>query len=136
MNYQIALSQCSSDHSDKNILIYLKCSCNPYDFNNVLFKFFPLTCLILGVFFLRFYFFIFRDRGREGGKGEKHQCVVASHMPPTGNLACNPVMCPHQTSDPLVRRPLLNPLSHTSQGWLVLILNSSVENVKTSVNFT
>ena len=25
---------------------------------------------------------------------EKHQCVVASHAPPTGDLACNPGMCP------------------------------------------
>ena len=27
-------------------------------------------------------------------EGEKHQCVVASHMPSTGDLACNPGMCP------------------------------------------
>ena len=39
----------------------------------------------------RFYLFIFRQRGRQG---EKHQCVVASHAPPTGDLACNPGMCP------------------------------------------
>ena len=26
--------------------------------------------------------------------GEKHQCVVASHMSPTGDLAHNPGMCP------------------------------------------
>ena len=46
-------------------------------------------------FFLRFYLFIFRQRGREGEReGEKHQCVVASHMPPTGDLASNPDMCP------------------------------------------
>ena len=33
--------------------------------------------------------------GREGeGEGEKHQCVVASHVPLTGCLACNPGMCP------------------------------------------
>ena len=32
-----------------------------------------------------------REREREG---EKHQCVVASHAPPTGKLACNPGMCP------------------------------------------
>ena len=32
--------------------------------------------------------FIFRENGKEGEKeGEKHQCVVASHMPPTGDLA-------------------------------------------------
>ena len=33
--------------------------------------------------------------GREGEReGEKHQCVVASRMPPTGDLACNPGMSP------------------------------------------
>ena len=32
---------------------------------------------------------------REGeGEGEIHQCVVASHVPPTGDLACKPGMCP------------------------------------------
>ena len=45
--------------------------------------------------FLRFYLFIFREKGREGDReGEKHQCVVASHTPPTVDLACNPGMCP------------------------------------------
>ena len=43
--------------------------------------------------FLRFYLFIFRKRGREGEReGEKHQRVVASCAPPTGDLACNPGM--------------------------------------------
>ena len=33
----------------------------------------------------RFYLFIFRDRGREAEReGEKHQCVVASRVPPLG----------------------------------------------------
>ena len=27
-------------------------------------------------------------------EGEKHQCVVASHTPPTGDLAGNPGLCP------------------------------------------
>ena len=54
--------------------------------------------------FKRFYLFIFR-RGKGEREGEKHQSVVASHSPPTGN----------QTSDPLVHRLALNPLSHTSQ---------------------
>ena len=46
-------------------------------------------------FFLRFYLFIFRERRREGEReGEKHQRVVASCTPPTGDLACNPGMCP------------------------------------------
>ena len=38
---------------------------------------------------------LFSERGREGEReGEKHQCVFVSHVPPTGNLAHNPGMCP------------------------------------------
>ena len=37
---------------------------------------------------------IYFQREKKGGrKGEKHQCVVASHVPPTGDLACSPGMC-------------------------------------------
>ena len=43
------------------------------------------------VFLKIFYLLIFRERGREG---EKHECVVASPTPPTGDMACNPGMCP------------------------------------------
>ena len=36
----------------------------------------------------------------EGEKeGEKHQCVVATHTPPTGDQACNPDMCPDYESN-------------------------------------
>ena len=43
-------------------------------------------CFDCSVKFLkRFYLFIFRQSGREGEReGEKRQCVVASHTPPTG----------------------------------------------------
>ena len=45
--------------------------------------------------FFKFYLFTFREKGREGEEeGEKHQCVVASHVPLTGDLARNPGMCP------------------------------------------
>ena len=78
-------------------------------------NFLPLTFLFMAVFprsslfylFLSFLFFthfyIFKNRfylfiymqGREGEReGEKHQCVVASHTPPTGDLAHNPGMGP------------------------------------------
>ena len=41
------------------------------------------------------FIYLFLERGREGEReGEKHQCVVASHTPPTGDLAHNPGMCP------------------------------------------
>ena len=40
-------------------------------------------------------FFLFLEMGREGeSEGEKHQWVVASWAPPTGDLAYNPGMCP------------------------------------------
>ena len=52
-------------------------------------------------FFIRFYLFIFRERGREGEReGEKHHCVVASHAFPTGDLAHNPGMCPRLGIEP------------------------------------
>ena len=52
-------------------------------------------------FLLFIYLFIFRERGREGEReGEKHQCVVASHMAPIGDLACNPGMCPRLGIEP------------------------------------
>ena len=44
------------------------------------------------LFFKRFYLFIFKTEGKRGRK--KHQCVVASDTSPTGDLACNPGMCP------------------------------------------
>ena len=45
--------------------------------------------------FSGFYLFIFGERGKEREReGKKHQCVVASHVPPTGDLASNPGMCP------------------------------------------
>ena len=69
--------------------------------------------------FLKILFIHFRQRGRETEReGEKHQCVVASQVPPTRDLpttqAC--ALTGNPTSNPLVRRLTLNPLSHTSQG--------------------
>ena len=46
-------------------------------------------------FFKEILFIYLREGGREGKRNrEKHQCVVASHAPPTGDQACNPGMCP------------------------------------------
>ena len=46
--------------------------------------------------FLKTLFILFLGRGEEEGKeGENHQCVVASHMVPTGDPACTPGMCPN-----------------------------------------
>ena len=40
-------------------------------------------------------------------------------MPPTGDLACNPGMCPDWELNqwPLLHKPVLNPLSHTIQSY-------------------
>ena len=48
---------------------------------------FPIKKKILFIYFYR--------EGREGEReGEKHQCVVASHVASTSDLARNPGMCP------------------------------------------
>ena len=48
--------------------------------------------LIFLIIFLRLYFIFREGKGRR--EREKHQCVVASCTPPTGDLAHNPGMCP------------------------------------------
>ena len=52
------------------------------------------TCIILNIVYL------FLEKGSEGEReGEKHQCVVAFCVPPTGDLAHNPGMCPDWESN-------------------------------------
>ena len=60
---------------------------------------------LLLVFLKKIYLFIYRERGREGGKEvAKHQCVVASHAPPaTGYPTHSLGMCPDWESN---QRPL------------------------------
>ena len=70
--------------------------------------------------FKRFNVFIFRKRGREEEKERNinvwlppvHPPLVTSHH--SAIQAC--ALTRNQTSDPLVCRLVLNPLSHTSQG--------------------
>ena len=47
------------------------------------------------IFILKNILYIYFQRGRREGEteGEKHPCVVASHVLPTGDLAHNPGMC-------------------------------------------
>ena len=59
----------------------------------------PRSPAIWAGFFIKV-LFIFRETGRERKtEGEKHQCVVASHAPPTGDMAYNPGMCPDWESN-------------------------------------
>ena len=46
-------------------------------------------------YFFKDFIYLFLERGKEGEReGEIYQCVVASHVPPTGALAHNSGMCP------------------------------------------
>ena len=54
------------------------------------------------LFFKDFIYLILERRREREREGEKHQCVVASQVSPTGDLACNPGMCPDWESN---RRP-------------------------------
>ena len=72
-------------------------------------------------YFVKFAYFkkilliYFLERGDERVKeGEKHQCAIACYMPPA--VQPGTALTGSQTCDPLVRRPGLNPLSHSSQG--------------------
>ena len=47
------------------------------------------------LFLKKDFIYSFLERGRKGElEGERRQCVVASSAPLTGNLDCNPGMCP------------------------------------------
>ena len=60
-----------------------------------------------------FYLFTFRERGREREReGEKYQCVRETSIWPASQAR---VLTGNRTSNLLVCRPALNPLSHTSQ---------------------
>ena len=83
-----------------------------------------------GFFKKRFYLFTFRQ-WKWGRKGEKHQCVVASYVPPTGEPGSKPRHMPCWESNPLVCRLVLNPMSHISQGCrlnLTLIYDSMISS--------
>ena len=56
----------------------------------------------LKILFIYLFIYLFLERGREGEReGENYQCVVASHTAPTGDLACNPGMCPRLGIEPV-----------------------------------
>ena len=57
-----------------------------------------IRAILFTFYFLRFYLFLDRVEGRENERG-KHQCVVASGVPATGDLASNPGMCPDWESN-------------------------------------
>ena len=81
---------------------------------------------LMAYLLILFYFlkdFMYFSKGREGERQrEKHQCVVASHTPLLGTWPATQAqaLAGNWTSNPLVHRPALNPLSHTSQGYVLI----------------
>ena len=93
--------------------------------------YFSLFSFFLSSSFKKIYLIIFRDGGREGEReGEKHPCVVASHASLLGTWpttqAC--ALTGNRTSDPLLYRLVLNPLSHTSHGFSFFLIHYNVIN--------
>ena len=81
------------------------------------------VCGILSHWWFYFFkiLFIYFQRETKGGRKrerEKHQCVVASHSSPTGDLAHHPGMYPDWESNRqhFDSQPTLSSLSYTSQG--------------------
>ena len=60
--------------------------------------FFKVYIIFKKILFIYFIINLFKDfiylEGREGESGREIGCVIASHTPPTGDLACKPGMCP------------------------------------------
>ena len=91
---------------------------------------FCLDSLLL-LFFIKILFIHFQRNGKGGRKQGRETLMCERHIdwlplthPEPGTRpatqAC--ALTGNQTTDPLVRRPALNPLSHTSQGESVLFL--------------
>ena len=86
-----------------------------------LFKYF----IYLLFLYFKLLIYLFLERGREE-EGEKHKCVAASHAPHTGDLACTQACAldwelnQWPFGSQASTQPALNPLSHTSQGYLFI----------------
>ena len=70
----------------------------------MVYKYLVYICFILkkcffSVFEYFFSIYLYLERGQGEREGEKHKCVVASCVPPTGDLVTNPGMCPDWESN-------------------------------------
>ena len=57
-----------------------------------------LICKFL-FFIFKDFIYLFLDRGEGRETERERECVVAFQAPPTGDLACNPGMCPDWESN-------------------------------------
>ena len=104
----ITKTQKTQDTYQRDALVHCKCGGNPSP------VVFPGS---LSVSFLRFYLFIFRQRGMEGEISMCGclLCPLLEAWPATQTCALTGI----QTGDLLVLTPALNPLSPTNQGFIV-----------------
>ena len=79
----------------------------------------------LYIYIFKDFVYLFLERGREGEReGERHQCVVASYpLMRTWPITQAHALTGNRTGNPVVCRPVLHPLSNTSQGNSSNILN-------------
>ena len=49
--------------------------------------------------YIKYFIYLVLEKGKGKREGKKHQCVVASSEPPTGDLAHNPGICPDWESN-------------------------------------
>ena len=109
-------------HCQTDIKEFFPCFFSSFMVSGLTFKSF------IQVNFLKDFIYLFLERG----KGKEKEGNIKVWLPLTHPLlgtwpttqACT--LAGNPTSDPLVCRPALNPLSHTSQAWLKLIFVKSV----------
>ena len=75
------------------------------------------------VFFLKDFIYLFLDKRREKGRERNINVWLPLTHPQVGTWPATQACAPtgNQTSDPLVHRLALNPLSHTIQGPINLL---------------
>ena len=85
----------------------------------------PRTGALCSFFKKKYFIYLFSDRGE--GKEKERERNINVWLPLSHSLlgtwpatqAC--VLTGNRTGNPLVHRPVLNPLSHTSQGYITLL---------------
>ena len=86
--------------------------------------------------FLKDFMYLFLERGVGREKERERNIVVqeihrsvASHTPPTEDLAQSPGMCPNWESNqrPFGCKPVVNPLSHTTKGSPLFFFNMDLK---------
>ena len=76
---------------------------------------------LFGVF-LRFYLILEKGEGKEQERDRNINVCLPLMCPPLGTWPSTRALTGNRTGDSLAHRPVLNPLSHTSQGGTVLLM--------------